>query len=90
MVDTLKHDRRGVVSMANSGPNTNGSQFFITYSKLSKLNKVYPVFGKVIDGFAALDLMEREPVDPNDKPLNEIKIHKVTIHSNPIAENEQL
>lgn len=44
--------------MANSGPNTNQSQFFITYSRCSKLNKQYTVFGKVIDGFNALDLME--------------------------------
>lgn len=46
-----------MISMANSGPNTNGSQFFITYSRCSKLNKVYTIFGKVIDGFGVLDLM---------------------------------
>lgn len=45
---------------------------------------------QVIDGFEALDLMEREPVDGNDRPLNEIKIHKITIHANPVAENEQI
>jgi peptidyl-prolyl cis-trans isomerase-like 3 len=56
-VDSLKHDRRGMISMANSGPNTNGSQFFITYSRCSKLNKAYTIFGKVIDGFGVLDLM---------------------------------
>jgi peptidyl-prolyl cis-trans isomerase-like 3 len=49
LVETLKHDKRGIVSMANSGPNTNGSQFFITYNKLSKLNKQYTVFGRVED-----------------------------------------
>jgi cyclophilin family peptidyl-prolyl cis-trans isomerase len=63
--------------MANSGSNTNGSQFFITYNRMSKLNKQYTAFAKVnsietkvIDGFEALDLMEREPVDGNDRPLN--------------------
>ena len=78
--------------MANSGPNSNGSQFFITYNRMSKLNKQYTAFGrvlfgisKVIDGFEGLDLMEREPVDANDRPLNDIKIHKITIHANPIA-----
>lgn len=76
--------------MANSGPNTNSSQFFITYSKQSQLNRSYTVFGRVIDGFESVDLMEREPVDSNDLPLNEIKIHSVTIHANPIADNEQL
>ena len=71
--------------MANSGPNSNGSQFFFTYNRMSKLNKQYTAFGRVIDGFEALDLMEREPVDANDRSLNEIKIHKVTVHANPIA-----
>jgi peptidyl-prolyl cis-trans isomerase-like 3 len=56
--------------MANSGPNTNNSQFFITYSRLPKLNKLYTIFGRVIDGLESLDLMEREPVDAHDKPLN--------------------
>lgn len=59
-----------MVSMANSGPNTNNSQFFITYSRLPKLNKLYTIFGRVINGFEALDLMERQPVDSQDKPLN--------------------
>lgn len=46
-MDAIKHDRRGILSMANSGPNTNGSQFFITYNRMSKLNKQYTAFGKV-------------------------------------------
>lgn len=74
--------------MANSGPNTNNSQFFITYSRLPKLNRVYTIFGKVIDGFESLDLMEREPVDTSDKPLNDIMLNKIIIHANPIAERE--
>lgn len=45
---------------------------------------------QVIDGFEALDLMEREPVDGNDRPLNDIKIHRIIMHANPIAENEQV
>jgi len=45
--------------MANSGPNTNGSQFFITYSRCSKLNGKYTAFARVIDGFNTLDLMEQ-------------------------------
>lgn len=78
-----------MLSMANTGPNTNLSQFFFTYSKQNHLNGSYTAFGKIIDGFEALDLMEKEPVDSADKPLNEIKIHKVTIHANPIADIEQ-
>ena len=76
--------------MANSGPNQNGSQFFITYQKQTHLNNVYTVFGKVIDGWETLDLIEKEPVDAKDRPLNDITIYTITIHANPIAENEQM
>ncbi|EAR87628.1 peptidyl-prolyl cis-trans isomerase, cyclophilin-type protein (macronuclear) [Tetrahymena thermophila SB210] len=87
--EDIKHDKRGMLSMANSGPNTNLSQFFILYSKQNHLNGSYTIFGKVIDGWEALDLMEKEPIDANDRPLNEIKINKVTIHANPIADFEE-
>jgi len=86
----LKHDKRGIVSMANSGPNTNASQFFITYAKHSHLNNNYTILGRVIEGLEALDVMEREPVDAKDRPLNEIKLYSVIIHANPIAEKEQI
>lgn len=85
-VDNIKHDKRGMLSMANNGPNTNGSQFFITYSKQTSLDKVYTCFGKVIDGWETLDLMEREAVDSMDRPLNEIRLYKCKIHANPIAD----
>lgn len=88
IIPELKHDKRGVISMANSGPNSNNSQFFITYGKHSHLNGAYTIFGKVIDGWEALDLMEKEPCDSKDKPLNEIKIYSVTFHANPIADRE--
>eukprot|EP00300_Choanocystis_sp_HF-7_P043096 c9720_g1_i2.p1 GENE.c9720_g1_i2~~c9720_g1_i2.p1 ORF type:complete len:104 (+),score=23.47 c9720_g1_i2:12-323(+) len=82
---TLKHSTRGIVSMANRGPNTNGSQFFIIYSKQSHLNGKYTIFGKVIAGWETLDLMERVPVK-DTTPLDPIEIRSVTIHANPIAE----
>ena len=71
--------------MANSGPDTNGSQFFFTYGKHPHLDNAYTVFGRIIDGFETLDLMERVPVDSNDKPLSPITIEAIEIHANPIA-----
>jgi len=68
--ENLKHKARGVVAMANSGPNTNGSQFYITYAPQPTLDLKYTVFGKVIDGWDCLDALERCPVNvKNHKPL---------------------
>lgn len=85
----LKHNKRGVVSMANKGPNTNGSQFFISYSKQSNLDMKYTIFAQVIDGFETLDELEKIPVNEKTyRPNYDIKIKNVTIHANPIAELE--
>lgn len=84
--DDLKHNVRGTVSMANRGPNTNGSQFFISYSPQPHLDLKYTVFGKVIDGLEVLDELEKLPVNPkNHRPTTETRITSVTIHANPIA-----
>ncbi|CCF75630.1 peptidyl-prolyl cis-trans isomerase-like 3 [Babesia microti strain RI] len=89
IVPTLKHDKRGIVSMANLGkPNTNGSQFFITYSRQSHLDGQYTVFGRVIDGFDTLDKLEKEPVKEKNRPVKDIIIESITIHANPIAMGE--
>ncbi|KAK2964658.1 putative Peptidyl-prolyl cis-trans isomerase CYP18-1 [Blattamonas nauphoetae] len=83
----LHHDRRGIVSMANANkPNTNGSQFFITYSRQAHLDGRYTIFGKVISGWDVLDKMERTATDEQNHPLQEIKLLSVSIHANPIAE----
>lgn len=84
--DNLKHTDRGMVSMANGGPNTNASQFFITYSAQPSLDLKYTLFGRVIDGFDALDELEKMPVNPKTyKPIVEKRINSVTIHANPLA-----
>ncbi|ORZ35434.1 peptidylprolyl isomerase-like 3 [Catenaria anguillulae PL171] len=85
---TLKHNARGIVSMANNGPNSNGSQWFITYSKQPHLDSKYTVFGKVIDGWETLDELEKLPVDAKYRPAKEVRIRNVTIHANPIAEKQ--
>eukprot|EP01066_Platyproteum_vivax_P011555 Platyproteum_vivax@DN5246_c0_g1_i1.p1 len=86
---SLKHDRRGVISMATLGsPNTNNSQFFITYSRQPHLNGVYSVFGRLIDGLDTLDKLEKEPVSEKNRPLQPLIIEKMIIHANPIADEE--
>ena len=59
----LKVNKRGTVSMANSGPNTNGSQFFIAYKAHAHLDGKHKVFGHVIHGFGVLDKMEKVSVE---------------------------
>ncbi|KAN0066488.1 Peptidyl-prolyl cis-trans isomerase cyp10 [Thecaphora frezii] len=85
---TLKFNARGIVALANSGPNTNKSQFFITYAKQPHLDGKYTIFGKVIDGAedgGTLDAMEKVPVDEKHRPVHEIRMKGITIHANPIA-----
>ena len=84
----LRHDRRGIVAMANKGPNTNRSQFFITYAKQPHLNNKYTIVGRVIDGFDVLDAMERTPCGEKDRPLSEIRLSNITVHANPLAEKD--
>ncbi|GMI12137.1 hypothetical protein TrRE_jg2269 [Triparma retinervis] len=72
--------------MANKGPNTNRSQFFITYERQPHLNNTYSAFGRVIGGWEVLDLMERSQTGPKDRPVVEIELKGVVIHGNPMAE----
>ncbi|KAJ4823323.1 cytochrome P450 monooxygenase 65 [Turnera subulata] len=85
----LLHSGRGVVSMANSGPHTNGSQFFILYKSANHLNYKHTVFGGVVGGLTTLAAMEKVPVDDNDRPLEDIKITSVTIFVNPYNEPDE-
>mmetsp|Transcript_20158 Transcript_20158/g.37497 ORF Transcript_20158/g.37497 Transcript_20158/m.37497 type:complete len:165 (+) Transcript_20158:66-560(+) len=85
----LKHSERGMVSMANGGPKTNGSQFFITYGRQQHLNGSFTVFGKVVDGFDTLTAIEETPnISGTSTPAHDIVINSIVFHSNPIAELE--
>lgn len=83
----LKHVGRGVLSMANSGPNTNKSQFYITLrGEWEHLDGKHTVFGRVVGGDETLEKIDRVEVDKKEKPKQEIKILSMTIYVDPFAE----
>lgn len=84
----ILHSERGVVSMANSGPNSNGSQFFITFKPATHLDLIHSVFGKVVGGLSVLDRIE-EVGAKKEAPLSEITLLKVVVFQSPIAEAEE-
>lgn len=83
---SLQHHERGVVSMANKGADTNGSQFFITFNKAHHLDGKNTVFGQLVDGHDVLDVLEGLEIDKKNRPVEKVGIERVTIHANPLAD----
>jgi len=79
----VKFDKPGLLAMANAGPNTNGSQFFITIAVTPWLNMRHTIFGEVISGYDVVQKIEHTQTDTNDRPNLEQKIIKAYLKNSP-------
>lgn len=78
-VSSLDFSKAGKLAMANSGPNTNGSQFFITVAPTTWLNNKHTIFGEVIEGMDVVVKISKVQKDQNDKPLTSVTIESIEI-----------
>lgn len=75
----LDRNDKGTISMANAGPNTGGSQFFINLANNNFLDGKHPVFGKVVEGMDVIDKIAKVKTDSQDKPIEDVIINKATL-----------
>jgi peptidyl-prolyl cis-trans isomerase A (cyclophilin A) len=78
-----RFDRPGLLAMANAGPNTNGSQFFITVAATPWLNDKHTIFGEVTEGMEVVEAISKAQTDDGDKPLSEIALERIDVEGSP-------